>query len=482
MVEDRAIKIIVVGDESCGKTSLLKSYCKNEYQDEYIPTILDNYEVYIELDENRYKLFIYDTSGNEDLARLRPLTYDKADVVLICFSLVSGINLQSYVDKWLHKVKLYCPEAVILLVGCKNDIRRHEVRGTADQALGRKLAVEIKSAGYVECSAKLNRGIKELFEVAIKSVTGSKLRRNTDYDCVQKVHASNEFRYPFQEELEDLLSKNKMHQNNKQLSTCDRCYETSQKVIELTKRVDVMMKQIFVLENRIDAIEMKPVRCNKELVENCLSDFSSGLTMNSLNKISDTLTTLERLSLPDLEKLSAFPESGKISAENDSKKTSRSFVINDNITNSILLSSDPANFETFPAKNPKNASLSTDMVKKVLDNQSQLSSLICTGLEEKPNQNDLRIIKNFAFLLRLSPNSILSCSRLESAYSFKNPRDLKIRFVSPEAAVDFLTMPKAAICCSQLKYKNISFSRPLSIDQEKEADDLLSSFRHITKN
>uniref|UniRef100_A0A3Q2Q0E2 Uncharacterized protein n=1 Tax=Fundulus heteroclitus TaxID=8078 RepID=A0A3Q2Q0E2_FUNHE len=73
--------LVIVGDGSCGKTRLLIVFTTDKVPEVYVPTVFDNHVADIEV-----QLALWDTAGQEDYDRLRPLSYPNTDVVLMCFS------------------------------------------------------------------------------------------------------------------------------------------------------------------------------------------------------------------------------------------------------------------------------------------------------------------------------------------------------------------------------------------------------------
>lgn len=78
----RPLKITTVGDGMVGKTCLLITYTQNEFPQEYVPTVFDNHACNLTVDGMDYNLTLWDTAGQEDYERLRPLSYPNVCIFL----------------------------------------------------------------------------------------------------------------------------------------------------------------------------------------------------------------------------------------------------------------------------------------------------------------------------------------------------------------------------------------------------------------
>jgi len=185
---DTRIKLVAVGDGAVGKTSMLIAYAKGAFPETYVPTVFENYTAQIEHSEKKVLLHLWDTAGQEDYDRLRPLSYPGSDIVLLCFSLVTEASFDSIKEKWYPEVDHYVKDVPTILVGTKVDLREAKEAdpGTGEfkpvsTERGKQLADEIGAEKFIEVSAKTSHNLKELFKEAVGIV-----------QAARKMHAGDE--------------------------------------------------------------------------------------------------------------------------------------------------------------------------------------------------------------------------------------------------------------------------------------------------
>ncbi|CAL5381654.1 unnamed protein product [Camellia sinensis] len=169
---------------------------------DYVPTVFDNFSANVMVDGQTVNLGLWDTAGQEDYNRLRPLSYRGADVFLLAFSLISRPSFENISKKWVLELRHYAPPVSIVLVGTKlgqhwalsfgvcalpsgvlrlvtqmADLREDKQfqidypgACTISTAQGEELKKQMGAVAYVECSSKTQQNVKAVFDVAIKVV------------------------------------------------------------------------------------------------------------------------------------------------------------------------------------------------------------------------------------------------------------------------------------------------------------------------
>ncbi|CAN7012887.1 unnamed protein product [Brassica rapa subsp. trilocularis] len=144
---------------------------------DYVPTVFDNFSANVVVNGATVNLGLWDTAGQEDYNRLRPLSYRGADVFILAFSLISKASYENVSKKWIPELKHYAPGVPIILVGSKLDLRDdkqffvdHPGAVPITTAQGEELRKLIDAPTYIECSSKSQENVKAVFDAAIRVV------------------------------------------------------------------------------------------------------------------------------------------------------------------------------------------------------------------------------------------------------------------------------------------------------------------------
>ncbi|KAL6049645.1 GTPase RhebL1 [Balamuthia mandrillaris] len=152
-------KVIVVGDQSVGKTSLIRRFCEGDFANKYKATVGVDfvYQKYKILNQD-FTLHIWDTAGQEQFRCISRSYFRGAAATILCFDLSrpsSFENCSLWVNEVLQEVEL---GHKIFLAGLKGDLK-HAV----DHSTVKRWATEI-GAEYWEVSAKEDHNVERLFD------------------------------------------------------------------------------------------------------------------------------------------------------------------------------------------------------------------------------------------------------------------------------------------------------------------------------
>ncbi|XP_076971697.1 rho-related GTP-binding protein RhoD isoform X1 [Tamandua tetradactyla] len=180
-----SVKVVLVGDGGCGKTSLLMVFAHGAFPESYTPTVFERYLANLQVKGKPVRLQIWDTAGQEDYDRMRPLFYPNADILLLCFDVTSPYSFDNVFNRWYPEVNHFCKAVPIIVVGCKTDLRKDKslVKKLRKSKLepvtyyrGQELARSVGAVAYLECSARLHDNVHAVFQEAAEVALSSRWR------------------------------------------------------------------------------------------------------------------------------------------------------------------------------------------------------------------------------------------------------------------------------------------------------------------
>ena len=159
-IEELKYKLIVIGDELVGKTSILNRFKNNQFNAIYEPTVgLEFQSIPILIDDQSVNLLLYDMSGHQKFRGLIPLYTSDANIILLIYD-ISKYESFSNIDKWYSSLNnLNKKNVIFALVGNKCDLDYNRKVQTEE---AQKYAKE-HCCIFQEVSAMNGDGIQELF-------------------------------------------------------------------------------------------------------------------------------------------------------------------------------------------------------------------------------------------------------------------------------------------------------------------------------
>jgi Ras-related protein Rab-8A len=154
------IKVALVGDYGVGKSCIVSRFVKDYFSDNEMSTLGVDFDCkIIDFKDNKYKIQIWDTAGQEKFQSIVKSYIRDLNVCVLVFDVTQDktfLNLK----KWLNEVRYITDDENLLIyvVGNKSDLRGREVPKIEVEEFCQEEKIE-----YIECSAKNNKNINELF-------------------------------------------------------------------------------------------------------------------------------------------------------------------------------------------------------------------------------------------------------------------------------------------------------------------------------
>lgn len=159
----RKYKIVFLGDQSVGKTSLITRFMYDTFDDQYAATIgIDFLSKTMYLEDNKtVRLQLWDTAGQERFRSLIPSYIRDSHVAVVCYDITNKKSFTS-LEKWINDVRMERGEDVIVVVvGNKSDLNAKR-QVSSEEA--ETFSTDVGAKFFIETSTKANHNVKLLFK------------------------------------------------------------------------------------------------------------------------------------------------------------------------------------------------------------------------------------------------------------------------------------------------------------------------------
>ncbi|XP_034106015.1 ras-related protein Rab-18 [Drosophila sulfurigaster albostrigata] len=166
---DRAIKLLIIGESGVGKSSLVRRFVENKFDENHDVTIgMDFKSAVMNVDGIDYKVALWDTAGAERFRSLTPSFYRKALGAILVYDITDRDSLVK-LEAWLAEVDSFSdnPNIAIIVVGNKIDKDR-----VVDREEGRKFARKHRAL-FIETSAKCDQFVSDAFRDIVEKIVSS---------------------------------------------------------------------------------------------------------------------------------------------------------------------------------------------------------------------------------------------------------------------------------------------------------------------
>ncbi|PWN28771.1 rab protein 6 [Jaminaea rosea] len=165
----RKFKLVFLGEQSVGKTSLITRFMYDTFDSTYQATIgIDFLSKTMYLEDRTVRLQLWDTAGQERFRSLIPSYIRDSSVAVVVYDITNRASFQN-TSKWVDDVRAERgSDVIIVLVGNKTDLGdKRQV--TTEEAEAKAAEFNVM---FIETSAKAGHNVKVLFKKIAQALPG----------------------------------------------------------------------------------------------------------------------------------------------------------------------------------------------------------------------------------------------------------------------------------------------------------------------
>ncbi|XP_078258287.1 ras-related protein Rab-6A isoform X4 [Rhinoraja longicauda] len=165
----RKFKLVFLGEQSVGKTSLITRFMYDSFDNTYQATIgIDFLSKTMYLEDRTIRLQLWDTAGQERFRSLIP-SYIRDSAAAVVVYDITNVNSFQQTTKWIDDVRTERgSDVIIMLVGNKTDLAdKRQITTEEGEQRGKDLNVL-----FIETSAKIGYNVKQLFRRVAAALPG----------------------------------------------------------------------------------------------------------------------------------------------------------------------------------------------------------------------------------------------------------------------------------------------------------------------
>jgi len=182
----RKFKLVFLGEQSVGKTSIITRFMYDTFDNTYQATIgIDFLSKTMYLEDRTVRLQLWDTAGQERFRSLIPSYIRDSSVAIVVYDITNDASFKQ-VPKWIEDVRAERgSDVIIMLVGNKTDLADKREVSTEE---GEKKANEM-GVMFIETSAKAGYNVKQLFRRVAAALPGMEAQTTKDmHEDLVEVH------------------------------------------------------------------------------------------------------------------------------------------------------------------------------------------------------------------------------------------------------------------------------------------------------